>query len=223
MYCPHTALDAARGGLNDWLADKVVEAATEAATEAGGDVVRNAGGKRTTVKPLAGPETVVGYGRQVELPAAVDAFALARGVAQRLGGMRHVLIAPPADYRDGHGDDPTASHLRVGSVAVCAGSGADVLRAARSAKMLLTGEMSHHDVLAAVGTNQWVVCVLHSNSERLFLAERLQGQLQKLLSSANHEAAVLVSQSDRDPFLFWDVNEPPPPMGGRSLPTAHAI
>ncbi|EFX00911.1 ngg1 interacting factor [Grosmannia clavigera kw1407] len=216
VYCPHTALDAAKGGLNDWLADKVEEAAAEAVGTAAHVLD---GSRRTTLKPVRGPESVVGYGRQVDLPVAVDAFALVRSFAQRLGGMRHVLIAPPADYRDGL---DVAEHLLVRSVAVCAGSGSDVLKAATSAKMLLTGEMSHHDVLAAVSRNRWVVCVLHSNSERLFLAETLQAQLQHRLAAGHDDAKVLVSQNDHDPFLFWDVSEPPP-SGQKPLPAACAI
>ncbi len=85
----------------------------------------------------------------------------------------------------------------IGTVAVAAGSCGDLWRSAVDAHagLYLTGEMRHHDALAASEAGLTVVCVGHSNSERITLkklAERLNSQLGKL--------NVALSQADRDPF-----------------------
>ncbi|XP_071519074.1 NIF3-like protein 1 isoform X1 [Panulirus ornatus] len=81
------------------------------------------------------------------------------------------------------------------SVAVCAGSGASVLRGA-CADLWLTGEMSHHEVLDANHQGATVILTDHSNSERGFL-KTLQPQLLNLL---DQKVEVLVSEKDRDPL-----------------------
>ena len=69
------------------------------------------------------------------------------------------------------------------TVAVCAGSGGSVFRKLKSGNggarrsipdVLLTGEMSHHDVLAATQAGSIVVLTEHTNTERGFLAAKLQ-------------------------------------------------
>ena len=45
--------------------------------------------------------------------------------------------------------------------------------------LLFTGEMSHHEALAAIEKGQVVISLFHSNSERGFLAEVLRGQLEE--------------------------------------------
>lgn len=83
----------------------------------------------------------------------------------------------------------------VGSVAVCAGSGASVLSGVK-ADLYITGEMSHHEVLDTVAKGTSVILSDHSNSERGYLTvfkERLAVRL--------HEGiTVVVSKADRDPL-----------------------
>lgn len=83
----------------------------------------------------------------------------------------------------------------VRSVAVCAGSGASVLKGVK-ADLYITGEMSHHEVLGAVATGTSVLLSEHSNSERGFLSvfrERLAVRLPETVK-------VVVSKTDRDPL-----------------------
>lgn len=83
----------------------------------------------------------------------------------------------------------------VRSVAVCAGSGASVLRGVK-ADLYITGEMSHHEVLAAAATGTSVILSEHSNSERGFLSvfrERLAVRLPETVN-------VVLSKTDRDPL-----------------------
>lgn len=87
----------------------------------------------------------------------------------------------------------------VRTVAVCAGSGASVLRAAK-ADLYITGEMSHHELLDAVHSGTTVILCNHSNSERGFL-KVFQARLKQML---NNNCDVLVSESDLDPLMMYD-------------------
>ena len=62
--------------------------------------------------------------------------------------------------------------------------------------MLVTGEMSHHEVLAAVADGTAVVLAGHSNTERGFL--RVLGE--RLTSEFGEALQVKVAESDRDPL-----------------------
>ncbi|OAA54544.1 ngg1 interacting factor [Niveomyces insectorum RCEF 264] len=223
VYCPHTALDAASGGLNDWLAEQVRDTAHElGCTKSVIDVVQPLRGAtaaeeaktNTRPSPWTQKENLVGYGRRIILGDTVDVWQLIRGVAARLGGLQHVLVARP--WKRQRLSDDGVLNL-VDGVAVCAGSGFSVLKdvaADDRVRVVITGEMSHHEALHFAMRGVWVVCVLHSRSERLFLEQRLQGQLaQALRESPDYHcpgATVLVSERDRDPFEIWDVARPPP-------------
>ena len=115
--------------------------------------------------------------------------------------------------------------VNVSSIAICAGSGGSVFsKMNEHLDLLITGEMSHHEVLAATERGQTVICLDHSNSERGYLQEVMQGKLSEAVASsweekrrtvaiqaASREAAEIcsggvdsihVSQADRDPFSF---------------------
>ena len=84
------------------------------------------------------------------------------------------------------------------SIAVCAGSGSSVLRGIK-ADILITGEMSHHDVLEVChqrgGTCALILCG-HSNTERGFLTVMMH-HLQDVLSNS---VAISLSMADCDPI-----------------------
>jgi len=125
------------------------------------------------------------FGRVVDLPRAVPFAALLQRVRRHLK-VKDLQIASPAK---------AAKNVR--TVAVAAGSGASVLRGV-AADVFVTGEMSHHDALAAVGAGTTVVCAGHSNTERGFLPvlrKRLVGEFGRALD-------VRVSKADRDPFTI---------------------
>lgn len=84
-------------------------------------------------------------------------------------------------------------------VAICAGAGGSLLPEAIAAKadLFITGELRHHDALAAAAAGVSVIATLHSNSERIALtrlAERLRG--------AVGGVEFVLSKSDRDPFTI---------------------
>ncbi|XP_074599500.1 NIF3-like protein 1 isoform X2 [Brevipalpus obovatus] len=83
------------------------------------------------------------------------------------------------------------------TVAVCAGSGASVL-GGQKVDLLITGEMSHHEVLEAVNQNKTsVILCEHTNTERGYL-EKLRGDLRTALNSKTID--IFESKSDEDPL-----------------------
>lgn len=86
----------------------------------------------------------------------------------------------------------SSKHVQI--VAICAGSGASVLKNVK-ADLYLTGEMSHHEVLDAVHKGTNVILCEHSNTERGFLCK-----WKGVLESALEGVQVSVSTSDKDPL-----------------------
>jgi dinuclear metal center YbgI/SA1388 family protein len=163
VYSPHTALDAVSGGVNDWLA-----AAFESSS-------------KRAILPRGDAEGV-GQGRFVELAEPIALDLIVARVKAHLG-IAAVRVAASARHAEGG---------PIGSVSLCAGAGGSVLSEA-PADLYLTGEMRHHDVLAAVERGSSVILCEHTNSERGYLAhfaELLQDQ----------GLAVRVSKRDRDPL-----------------------
>ncbi|TFY82260.1 hypothetical protein EWM64_g1763 [Hericium alpestre] len=93
----------------------------------------------------------------------------------------------------------------VQSIAICAGSGGSVLLGA-DADVYWTGEMSHHEVLAAVAAGKNVVLCGHTNTERPYLdtlAQLLESNLKGLEGQDKAVAEQLrihVSKEDRHPL-----------------------
>ena len=168
VYSPHTALDAAPGGVNDWLASLAGEGALEPIPRLGEDgVLRPGSGRRNMLA------------EEVPVTGIVERMAGALGtdylrVALAVGGP-----------------------MQIRSVAVCAGSGASALRGAE-ADVWITGEMSHHDVLAATAAGVHVILSEHTRTERGYLPvlkERME-------SAAGRGLRVMVSKADRCPLTL---------------------
>lgn len=124
-----------------------------------------------------------GYGRFVELSKPIAWSGLIERLKQQFG-VDHLQVARPAK---------APSKLR--SIAVAAGAGSGALRGV-PADVYITGEMSHHDALAAVASGISVVLAGHSNTERGFL--RILGK--RLTSEFGRELQVRVAKGDRDPL-----------------------
>ena len=94
---------------------------------------------------------------------------------------------------------PNLSSIQINSIAVCAGSGSSVLRSyAGKVDLIVTGELSHHEVLNFTENGTNVVLTFHSNSERGYLREYIKKMLETEL---NNEVEVVVSEVDCDPLL----------------------
>jgi putative NIF3 family GTP cyclohydrolase 1 type 2 len=135
------------------------------------------------VRLAAAPEGR-GLGRVGAVPRAT-VRALADRVKNALS-VEHVLVAGSLERE-------------VTRAAVCAGSGGDLVPDAvrAGAQLLLTGEIRHHDALAADAAGLSLICTRHSTSERAALVA-----LERRLSQELPGIRVARSAEDRDPFVF---------------------
>lgn len=173
VYSPHTALDVAKGGMSDWLADGLGHAESSAPI-------------RGYVGP-DGPEPHAGVGRQVVLTEAAPLQVLVETLKAHLG-LQHLRVAAPADLQD--------ETRWVSSAGICPGAGGKVFESLGAVDLLVTGELSHHQVLARVGAGTAVILTGHSNSERGYLP-RLKSRLARALGEG---VEVMVSKRDQDPL-----------------------
>ena len=82
------------------------------------------------------------------------------------------------------------------TVAACPGSGGSVLEKV-GVDLLLTGEMSHHQVLAATGRGVAVLLCEHSNTERGYLQTLYKSKLEQVFADSVH---VVIPKLDHDPL-----------------------
>lgn len=133
IFSPHTALDSTVGGINDWLISGVGQ------------------GTISILQPNPAIEGT-GQGRKAELDEQVSLSTLIERIKIHLS-LSHVRVALASDKRHNPMKDPMEAHRQletcvVKSVACVAGSGGSVLRGVE-ADVYLTGEMTHHDILAS--------------------------------------------------------------------------
>jgi dinuclear metal center YbgI/SA1388 family protein len=87
------------------------------------------------------------------------------------------------------------------TIAICAGSGNSVIGGTR-ADLYFTGEMSHHDVLAAVAHDTSVILCEHTNTERGYLEKVLKPRLSELFEEEGFQVEIVCSQVDADPLVI---------------------
>lgn len=220
LYSPHTSWDAIQGGINQWL---LIPFGPVTSTEpcqqqfdpasasysihfpntksqsihCGGNQLAVTFAKLTDEERLAArvtkhephPITEVGPGRLATLKTPISLKeAVARIKAHLQLAHVRLAIANQADVED--------TQL-VKQVGVCAGSGGSVL-AGKRADLILTGEMSHHEVLDFVHKGVSVVLTDHSNTERGFHSY-IRGTLTDLLMN---KVEIIVSSVDKDPLTI---------------------
>jgi len=160
IYSPHTALDQAEGGVNDWLLDgiRLQDGATIAAIDDG------IGRRLTFNRPIA-PATLISR-------------------LKKLLGLSQLRVA-------------LASKRKIKSIALCAGAGHDAMASAE-VDAYLTGEMKHHDILAANARGISVFLSEHTHTERGYLPI-LKKRLREECGAA---VAIDIAKHDRDP-ISW--------------------
>ncbi|KAJ2752744.1 hypothetical protein IWQ56_006699 [Coemansia nantahalensis] len=186
IYSPHSSLDSCANGINDWLASLVGASSSVAPIKAA--AVEDAKGQAN-----------VGSGRLVELAPPRPLGDIVRDVKRHLG-LAHIRVA----RAECHGDSAAGGQQKlVSTVAICAGSGASVVGPAK-ADVYLTGEMGHHDLLAAVAKDTSCILAEHSNSERGYLRAVLAARLQQELDAdaSDSPTSIVVSDCDRDPVTI---------------------
>ncbi|UCG57248.1 MAG: Nif3-like dinuclear metal center hexameric protein [Phycisphaerales bacterium] len=90
----------------------------------------------------------------------------------------------------------------VETAAVCAGSCGKIINSVIAAKtdLYLTGELKHHQALAAQEAGLTCICLSHTVSER-FILKKLSKQLQK----RTKQVTIRISKKDADPFKWKNV------------------
>ncbi|WVO18038.1 YbgI/family dinuclear metal center protein [Cryptococcus depauperatus] len=181
VFSPHTSLDATPNGINAWMVKPFVPLSTF--------------DRPISLSPNP-PESFdgAGMGRYVELQKPLDLLQAVRIIKEHLG-LSYVQLAEPTSSRP------------IKSLAVCAGSGGSVFKGT-NADLLITGEMSHHEVLAYANSGIAVILTNHTNNERPYLSQvlraRLQEELDKEVDDQNplksEKWEVLVSKADVDPL-----------------------
>ena len=133
---------------------------------------------------LAAPPEKLGQGRVGKLSSPTSREQVIDRIKRELG-LSHLLIAGPTSDT-------------VTTAACCAGSCGEFVKDAlkANAEFFLTGELRHHDALAASNAGMTVVCTLHTNSERAVL-KRVIARLCGTLSGFE----AVLSTEDRDPFV----------------------
>ncbi|CCF60332.1 hypothetical protein KAFR_0J02680 [Kazachstania africana CBS 2517] len=185
VYCPHTAVDAAKGGVNDWLSLGLVSYQP--------DKIKSITSieRLSNPKLLVGTDTMeeVGYGRVVQFHTALSLSAIINSL-KALMNLQHLQVSSNVRNLDTY---------MVSAAAVCAGSGAGVFKALsptdlQAIDLIFTGELSHHDVLRYKEMGKAVIVCNHSNSERGYLKDEMLPRL------ANEGIDCTVSDTDMDPL-----------------------
>jgi putative NIF3 family GTP cyclohydrolase 1 type 2 len=118
--------------------------------------------------PGAGMGRIVRFDQAVPLPSIIDRIGLG------LGNPKGFPIAVP--------QGKNAGEIMIRSIGICAGSGGHLFdqmeKNGEDVDLLFTGELSHHEALAAIEKGKCVICLFHSNTERGFLHSVLKGQLE---------------------------------------------
>ena len=133
--------------------------------------------KRTAIHPSVSPPegfSGAGMGRLVTFSSPQPLTNLIERIARGVGSPKGFPVAIPQNR--------AVEDIMIRTVGICAGSGGSVLKDVQ-ADLLFTGELSHHEALAATERGACVVTLFHSNTERGFLRSVLKPKLEKELKS----------------------------------------
>lgn len=124
------------------------------------------------IEPL--PERNAGQGRRIVLDQALTTTQIADKLRTHLGVDRLKLTAPGGDHA-----------RQITHIGVCAGSGGDLapIAAEDGCEMYITGEMTHHQVMAHLDRGLGIILAGHTNTERGYLpilARKLKKELPAL-------------------------------------------
>ena len=130
-------------------------------------------------------ENKLGLGRIGELEKPMSMAEIARNIKIITGANAMGIIGP--------------QKRTVRKAAVCAGSCGKIINQsmAKGCDLYLTGEIKHHEALAAQEAGMTVICLSHSVSER-FALKNLAKQLKNELKTVK----IAVSKKDADPFTW---------------------
>jgi dinuclear metal center YbgI/SA1388 family protein len=132
--------------------------------------------------PPSDGQAVAGQGRVVTLDKQVSPAVLIKRVKDRLG-VRVLDVAVPDGLKT------------ISQIGVCAGAGGSLLKEARPIDAFITGEMRHHDVLAARAAGIIVLLAGHTQTERPYL----RTYRRRIKATGTGTIQWLISKTDRPP------------------------
>jgi putative NIF3 family GTP cyclohydrolase 1 type 2 len=177
---------------------------------------------RATIHPNPSPPPgfeTAGMGRLVTFSFPQPLTSLIDRIGKSLGSPRGFAVAIPQTQQ--------VDNIHIRTVGICPGSGSSILlqNGVPAADVLLTGELSHHDALAAIERGSAVITLFHSNSERGYLHDVMRSKLETTLEAewaataeelgrdqdagsqdwnkaalGDRDVRVDVSERDRDPY-----------------------
>ncbi|ODH51373.1 YbgI/family dinuclear metal center protein [Paracoccidioides brasiliensis] len=195
VYSPHTAVDSVPGGMADWLLDIV----TGPEGISGDQISHTRSIIHPEINPPPGFENA-GMGRIAKLEKPGQLQSIINRLILKLDKPSGIPVALPQGKR-------IHEMTNIRTIATCPGSGSSILMNNRKpvADVLVTGEMSHHDALAAIENRAVVISVFHSNSERGYLRAVMQPKLEAALrgewDAVRAEEACSLEGNDRDRYL----------------------
>jgi putative NIF3 family GTP cyclohydrolase 1 type 2 len=195
VYSPHTAVDAAPDGLNDWLSNLITKGRYD--NKHNHPLLLS---QTSLIKPIkdAPPGFEgAGYGRILRFESPQTLGSIISRITLYLG-LTGISVAVPQSTQAGK-----KSEIKITSIGICVGSGGSLLNGL-DVDLLLTGELSHHEALAAIEQGKCVITTFHSNSERGYLrhvmVEKLYNALKEERRTYTYAVEVAVSAVDRDPY-----------------------
>ena len=130
---------------------------------------------------LINHDETVGQGRIVQLDKAVTPAVLI-GRIKKLLGVSHVEVA-----------QPTPARRSIGRVGLCPGAGGSLLENTNNLDAFVTGEMRHHDILAATMNGLLVILAGHTQTERPYLPVYRK----RIMQTAAASVQWIISRTDR--------------------------
>lgn len=154
----------------------------------------------TPIKEVSGFENA-GHGRKIRFHKPQKLGLLISRITTGLGNIPGLSVAVPQSIPAG-----SKSEIEISTVGICAGSGS--MLNGLDVDLLFTGELSHHEALAAIEKGKCVITAFHSNTERQFLRDRMRKVLTEQINEEMASAdglkgtafEVAVSETDRDPY-----------------------
>ncbi|MDO8303276.1 MAG: Nif3-like dinuclear metal center hexameric protein [Sedimentisphaerales bacterium] len=129
-----------------------------------------------------------GLGRMGELPKPLTVKQIVAAIKRKTGAKAVGIVGN--------------ANRKVKTAAVCAGSCGKIINSVIAAKcdLYVTGELKHHQAMAAQEAGLCCLCLSHSVSER-FILKKLAQRLQKFIKTVT----IKVSSKDADPFAWKNI------------------
>ena len=152
---------------------------------------------------LAEEQNKFGLGRIGKLAKPTQLKAIIAKIKRHTGAKAVGVVGPASpDERASRGGREKSRRAGIKTAAVCAGSCGKIINLiiAQKADLYVTGELKHHQALAAQEAGLTCLCLSHTVSER-FILKKFAGQLQKQLPSVT----ITISRKDFDPFRWKEL------------------